>query len=702
MNRYAISIIACLTWLFASCTQEAIDTEQPSSKPLSINVKIDSGFGGTRSAPTGTPEQQTCFREGDLIGVSIYDVRDKNNKNLVLFRKSGNEWLPMNGKRLDWPNNAELVIVDAFYPVEHTTEADGSNQAGWSGENASFLAPGDQRTTHAENDIAWADHMTCRSSVRIENRETPVDLLFHRRMAKVNIRITSLDEQWDPDNAWVSIDELQTQIHVKKFYPANGGELMLNSGEATCLLPLGEWYAGNTHPFCTLSIYDSRGLTTGKTTMRLFYTPPLSAGKACTLNLKIGKQKAEVEQFTIEPWGGKVTITDAVGPTIPVMIVKDGLAHIYLDRAMHGTAQIADSIASAESQKHQVHDLVFYGNMAGKLTLGKFDNMIRHTNIRSLDLSHVTDLTEITAEAFKVNSMNDFDKLEEVVLPLSVTTIGAQAFYKNGIKRIITPGVEEVGEEAFRECSFLTKVSFPRLGIIKQRTFYRCLAMAEADFAVATEIGERAFYQSSLSGGKDGKVNFPGVTQIFTEAFAYSSLTGGAFAGGTGEPKTGLNVKDLLLFPEVQQIDTRAFLGCSQLVAVSFPKAVRFHDYIFSGCGSLAALKITARGEMYYLGADHNPFGRDYLNYPESQAGEDYNPARNDPYMFGVGTLYVHTDKMLDHSSFEIRVRDYVHTIGYGDNRGQAKFGGYWNQTSWQELVYVDDLGRETWAHTIH
>ncbi len=705
MNKYAISTVTCLTLLFTSCRQDVIDT-QIASEGLRIRAQIENPFGETRSIPTGTSEEQTQFKDGDVVAVSYYDVKDKAHKRLAHYRKSGSEWQPTDGG-IKWIQGADLLVVDAYYPAEHSNELDGSNQASWVDENALFVVPTDQRSTNADNDISWADHMTCRVAVKKEDREKPIELNFKRWMAKVNFRVTSLDDQWDPNRAWVSIDKLHTHTgDVRDFFPKGGEELMLNEGEATCLLPLGVWYAGSSHKFATISVYESKGLVTGKITMELNKKPIFEAGKATTINLKIGKKRVDMEQFTIEPWGGKVAITDAVGPKIPVMIVKDGLAHIYLDRVTNGTVQIADSIRSAENE-HRVHDLVFYGNAAGKLTLDANNNMIRSTTVRSLDLSHVTDLTAVTDRAFKVvNEATDFTKFEELLLPASVKTIGSDAFLNNKMmKRIVTPGVEEIAVGAFKNCRSLLAVSFPKVKKINKNTFEECVSMADADFPIAEEIGEHAFKNASLSGGVDGKVKFPKVKRIYPEAFAYSSLTGGAFIGEIGvEPITGMKVKDVLVFPEVEQIDKRAFLGCSRLIAISFPKAVRFHDYIFSGCGSLSALKITAQGQMRFLGENGTPFGRDYENYPSSHAGEDYNPARNDPWHFGVGTLYVNVDKKYNVSTLSIRVRSYVHHVGYGDNRGQAEFGDVWpdKNATWRELIYVDEHGQETWAHLIH
>lgn len=706
MNKYIISIVTCLALLFTSCRQDVIDI-QTTSESLRIRAQIENPFGGTRSMPTGTSEEQTKFKDGDVVAVSYYDVKDKAHKKLAHYRKDGSEWVPTDGG-IKWIQGADLLIVDAYYPAEHSNELDGSNQASWIEENTRFVVPSDQRSTNADNDISWADHMICRVGIKKENKEKPIDLNFKRQMAKVILRVTSFDEQWDPDKAWVSIDKLHTQYKdVRDFFPKGGEELMLNKGEATCLLPLGVWYAGSGNKFATISVYESKGLVTGKITMELNDKPILAAGKAFVINLKIGKKRVDMEQLTIEPWGGKVKIADAVGPHIPVMIVKDGLAHIYLDRATNGTAQIADSIRSAESTKHGVHDLVFYGSTAGKLTLDANNNMIKNTTVRSLDLSHVTDLTAVTDKAFKVtNEATDFTKFEELVLPTSVKTIGNDAFLNNKMmKHILTPGVEEVAAGAFKNCRSILAVSFPKVNKINKNTFEECVSMANADFPMAEEIGEHAFKKASLSGGVNGKVCFPKVKLICTEAFAYSSLTGGAFIGKVGvEPITGMKVKDVLVFPEVEQIDKRAFLGCSRLIAVSFPKAVRFHDYIFSGCSNLSALKITAQGQMRFIGENGTPFGRDYANYPNSHAGEDYNPARNDPWHFGVGTLYVNVDKKYKVSKLHIRVRNYVHYVGYGDNRGQAEFGDVWpdKNATWCELIYVDEHGQETWAHLIH
>ena len=155
MNKYIISIVTCLALLFTSCRQDVIDI-QTTSESLRIRAQIENPFGGTRSMPTGTSEEQTKFKDGDVVAVSYYDVKDKAHKKLAHYRKDGSEWVPTDGG-IKWIQGADLLIVDAYYPAEHSNELDGSNQASWVEENTRFVVPSDQRSTNADNDISWAD-----------------------------------------------------------------------------------------------------------------------------------------------------------------------------------------------------------------------------------------------------------------------------------------------------------------------------------------------------------------------------------------------------------------------------------------------------------------------------------------------------------------------------------------------------------------
>nr|WP_320039470.1 leucine-rich repeat protein [uncultured Bacteroides sp.] len=698
MKRYTfITLIAILTIFFHACQNENLNNLTSAGKGITIQANIGSPFTSTRSNPLGTETEQGQFVDGDVIAVSLDE-----GQTWVEHKKNGDTWEPQGGKKLAWPEGKEQAEVWAYYPVEHTNASDGSNNSTFD----TFTLPRHQCNTQGgqEGDspdchIAWADRMAFRSTMQ-KPADNVINLSMVRQAACVDIRITKLSDNWNTGEAFFQIgDNLYTpdinlpaqstsgSYHI---YPKNGGKkLKLNDG-VTCLLLPQE--ADPDAVFFEMDAYPTEGAAAQKLTVK--GQPKLEAGMHYTFNLQIGKSGITMGSVSIEPWS-KVSFADAAGKILPVMIVKDGLAHIYLNRATNGTAQIADSIRSAE-RKHLVHDLVFYGNKAGKLDLSAANNMLKATDVRSVNLSAVTDLTEIEPYSFRSQDYStEFSKLEEVYLPESVTKIGQSAFEGNSIQKITTPGVEVLGEAAFKNCKKLESITLNKLtGTLPSYSFENCIVMNSAYMPKITEIAEYAFKSAGLNEGNQGHVDFSSVTYIHSYAFEHSSITGGIYP--KGEVPMGLNVTNELTFPNVTQIDDRAFSCCRQLFAISFPKANRLGDYIFSGCNWLSTIMFTVKGSIEYIGAKQEPFSRDIRIFPETDGIMlDYHTNMAN-YYYGLGTLIVHEDKMYTRSVIQPRVTDYRHYIGYADDRGRAQFGlvnksGPW----WQDVVYVNDAGKK-------
>lgn len=521
-----------------------------------------------------------------------------------------------------------------------------------------------------------------------------------RQTACVDICITKLSDNWNTGEAYFQIGDnlyapdinlpAQSTSSSYHIYPKNGGKKLMLNDKITCLLLPQE--ADPDAVFFEMDGTSAEGAAVQKLTVK--GQPKLEAGYHYTFNLQVGKSGITMGSVSIEPWN-KVAFADAAGKFLPVMIVKDGLAYIYLDRATNGTAQIADSIQSAQ-RKHYVYDLVFYGKKNGKLDLSAANNMLKSTDIRSVDLTGITDLTEIEPYSFRSqDNYTDFSKLEKVYLPGSVTKIGKSAFEGSLITKITTPGVETLEEAAFKNCKKLESITLNNLtGTLPSYSFENCIAMNSAYMPKITEIAEYAFKSAGLNEGNQGHVDFSSVTRIHSYAFESSSVTGGIYP--KGEVPMGLNVTNELTFPNVTQIDDRAFSRCRNLFAVSFPKANQLGDYIFSGCNWLSTIMFTVEGTIAYIGANKAPFSRDISTYPETDGIMlDYHTNLAN-YYYGIGTIIIHEDKMYGKSVLSPRVTDYRHYIGYADDRGRAQFGlvnksGPW----WQDVVYVNDAGKK-------
>uniref|UniRef100_UPI00286F054A leucine-rich repeat protein n=1 Tax=Anaerosporobacter sp. TaxID=1872529 RepID=UPI00286F054A len=145
-------------------------------------------------------------------------------------------------------------------------------------------------------------------------------------------------------------------------------------------------------------------------------------------------------------------------------------------------------------------------------------------------------------------------KLEEVIIPESVTSIESNAFAGcSSLEEVTIPeSVTSIGEEAFYECSSLREVTIPES---------------------VTSIGEAAFYQcSSLR-----KVTIPeGVTSIEPSTFFWCS-----------------SLEEIEIPEGVTSIGSGAFRSCIFLRNIEIPKGVTtIEDYTFYGCNFLGTIEI--------------------------------------------------------------------------------------------------------------
>lgn len=157
--------------------------------------------------------------------------------------------------------------------------------------------------------------------------------------------------------------------------------------------------------------------------------------------------------------------------------------------------------------------------------------------------------------------------------------------------------VTQIGENAFRDCTWIISVSLPKtLSIIEDAAFAGCTALERINTPQPlSEIGDYAFdgcislkeFSLDASLSKLGKGCFRGCMSLRTIQFpsSFSEIPDEAFYGCTGLedihcPATVMqigndafagcvNVKEIYLDRSVQHIGERAFAGCSRTLSLT-------------------------------------------------------------------------------------------------------------------------------------
>ncbi len=165
------------------------------------------------------------------------------------------------------------------------------------------------------------------------------------------------------------------------------------------------------------------------------------------------------------------------------------------------------------------------------------------------------------------------DAVCSVFIPDGVTTIGVSAFSNSPVTILTIPdSVTTIGQEAFKGCSLLTSVFIGRgVNTIGSAAFAACTILKQ----INVEAGNKSYSDF------DGALFNTAKTQLIQ------------FPGG----KTGAYI-----IPEgVEEIVSRAFMGCKGLTAVVVPESVTaIGEEAFTGCDTMTLVcKYGSYAEMY-------------------------------------------------------------------------------------------------------
>ena len=214
------------------------------------------------------------------------------------------------------------------------------------------------------------------------------------------------------------------------------------------------------------------------------------------------------------------------------------------------------------------------------------DNTATITKFRALvdgsyDITIPTDFGRFPVTAIGDEAFRGCSALKKVTIPQSVTSIGDSAFAgcRNLDSLTINDAATSIGNRAFTECPLTTTLSLgKKITTIGDEAFYDCRGLTSVTIPPSvTSIGKKAFYQcihlKTLSFGENIKTN---IETIGDEAFYYC-----------------IELESVTIPQSVTSIGREAFRFCNKMESLAINGAIESMGIgAFAGCISLKTLSL--------------------------------------------------------------------------------------------------------------
>ncbi len=251
-----------------------------------------------------------------------------------------------------------------------------------------------------------------------------------------------------------------------------------------------------------------------------------------------------------------------------------------------------------------------YGDYEYDYTINTEDGTATITKFRALvdgsyDITIPTDFGRFPVTAIGDDAFRGCSALKKVTIPQSVTSIGDSAFAgcRNLDSVTIKDAATSIGNRAFTECPLTTTLSLgKKITTIGDEAFYDCRGLTSVTIPPSvTSIGKKAFYQcihlKTLSFGENIKTN---IETIGDEAFYYcielESVTIPQSVTSIGNDAFGQchDLQSLTIKDAATSIGHRAFLGCTSLATISLGENIKTIGYsAFNSCTSINLTNVT-------------------------------------------------------------------------------------------------------------
>ena len=405
----------------------ACSTEDEQVRFTGDEVKVNATIGGesvfTRSNPVGNVDEQMLFNDNDQIGISV------NGGAAHKYEMKNGAWgVAESEVPMKW--ESEATEFKAFYPYACNNVSNSFDKG--------YIAL-EQNTKEG---LALSDYMTAMKQYPNIPENRQLDLTFERQTARVVIDIENSTFMNEFDQPYVAGINIYSQLQL----PATQGADVsaIKAYKVDDSNPKSSWVAlvapnaedANKDFICISVQENGTGMAKAYSIKGI---PNLERGKSYTYKLKIGKDKAIIDNVTVTDW-------------------KEGTAVPGGEASLVTFAAIKDAIKDKGVSEGQV-DLTLKGVM--RIPQKAFGN-----------------IPEGVAPWFNVVRLPD------------ATIIEDYAFQGSNLTAIYAPKVEDINYRAFNLCHQLEIVDMRKASRIKYRAFEECGRLDRVRFGALSSVGQ--------------------------------------------------------------------------------------------------------------------------------------------------------------------------------------------------------------------
>ena len=432
----------------------ACSTEDEQVRFAGDEVKVNATIGGesvfTRSNPIGSTEEQSEFQDFDQIGISV------NGGAAHKYEMKNGVWgVAESEVPIKW--ESEATEFKAFYPYSYNNVSNSFDKG--------YIAQ-DQNTKEG---LALSDYMTAKKIYPNIPEDRQLDLDFERQTARVIIDIENSTFTNEFPNPVVAGINIYSQLEL----PATQGVdvSVIKAYKMDASNPKSSWVAlvapnaeDASKNFICISVQENSTGTAKAYSIKGI--PNLERGKSYTYKLKIGKDRAIIDNVTVTDWKEGAVIPGGEASVVTVESIKESVTKqlengnkVELTLPSNASSDIFAAIKDAIKDKG--------------VSEGQVD----------LTLKGVMTIPE---KAFD-NSNGGAPWFNEVILP-DVTIIKASAFEGSNLRTINAPNVEEIEFKAFHKCIQLEDVSMRKASKIGLIAFSECRLLRSVWFGALSSV----------------------------------------------------------------------------------------------------------------------------------------------------------------------------------------------------------------------